>query len=167
MKKAKQIEILVRGVCIKKGQLLVCQSKGAANTYLPGGHVEWNELVASGLKREIEEELGVKAVVKEFLGAVENAFIQKGERHCEINLVFAMTIDALSPAKSPKSCEDWISFKWVPLSDVSSPAAAEPLRLSACPRLLWGSFSRTEHSLLQRWSPTILKKTAREQAEEG
>ena len=116
MKKAKQIEILVRGVCIKKGQLLVCQSKGAANTYLPGGHVEWNELVASGLKREIEEELGVKAVVKEFLGAVENAFIQKGERHCEINLVFAMTIDALSPAKSPKSCEDWISFKWVPLS---------------------------------------------------
>ena len=116
MKNTKHIEILVRGVCVKQGQLLVCQGKGAANTYLPGGHVEWNEQAAEGLKREIEEELGVKAVVKEFLGSVEHTFIQKGERHCEINLMFAMTISALSPGKTPEACEGWISFKWIPLS---------------------------------------------------
>jgi len=116
MKNSKHIEILVRGMCVKQGKLLVCQSKGAANTYLPGGHVEWNEQAAFALKREIQEELGVKAVVKEFLGAVEHTFIQKGERHCEINLVFAMAIPALSPDKIPEACEDWIKFKWIPLT---------------------------------------------------
>lgn len=116
MKHSKHIEILVRGVCVQQGKLLVCQSKGAANTYLPGGHVEWHEQAAVALTREIKEELGVKAGVKEFLGAVEHAFIQKGERHCEINLVFAMTIPALSPDQIPEACEDWIRFKWIPLS---------------------------------------------------
>lgn len=116
MKNTKHIEILVRGVCVKQGKLLVCQGKGSANTYLPGGHVEWNEQAELGLKREILEELGVNARVKEFLGVVEHTFIQKGERHCEINLVFAMSIAALSPDKAPEACEDWIHFKWVPLS---------------------------------------------------
>lgn len=116
MKHEKTIEILVRGVCIKEGHLLVCQSKGAANTYLPGGHVEWREKAADGLRREIEEELGVNAVVREFLGAVEHTFIQKGERHCEINLMFRMEIAALSPGREPEACEDWISFKWIPLA---------------------------------------------------
>ena len=112
----KHIEILVRGVCVKQGHLLVCQSKGAANTYLPGGHVEWQEQAAVALKREIAEELGVKAGIKQFLGAVEHTFIQKGERHCEINLVFMMTIPSLSPARTPEACEDWIRFKWIPLT---------------------------------------------------
>jgi len=116
VKANKLIETLVRGVCVKQGKLLVCQSKGASNTYLPGGHVEWNERAEWGLKREIEEELGVHARVGAFLGAVEHTFIQKGERHCEINLVFAMTIEALTPGKTPESCEDWIKFKWIPLS---------------------------------------------------
>lgn len=116
MKTTKHIEILARGVCVKNGKLLVCKSKGAANTYLPGGHVEWNEQAAAGLKREIEEELGVKAGIKEFLGAIEHTFIQKGERHCEINLMFRMTIPALSPDKTPESCEHWIDFKWIPLT---------------------------------------------------
>ncbi len=116
MKSDKAIEILVRGVCVKAGKLLVCQSKGSANTYLPGGHVEWNEQAEVALKREIKEELGVKSVVKDFLGAVEHTFIQKGKRHCEINLVFTMAIPELSPKNSPEACEDWIRFKWIPLS---------------------------------------------------
>lgn len=120
MKHKKIMEILVRGVCVKDGQLLVCQSKGATNTYLPGGHVEWKEEAADGLRREILEELGVKAVVREFLGAVEHTFIQKGERHCEINLMFRMDISALAPGREPEACEDWISFKWIPLARLGS-----------------------------------------------
>lgn len=116
MKNEKTIEILVRGVCIQGGRLLVCQSKGAANTYLPGGHVEWQEDAEEGLRREIEEELGIKPVIREFLGAVEHTFLQKGERHCEINLMFRMEIPSFSPGKDPESCEHWISFKWIPLS---------------------------------------------------
>jgi len=116
MKHQQIIEILVRGVCVKEGKLLVCQSKGAANTYLPGGHVDWREKAAKALKREIKEELGVNATIREFLGAVEHTFVQKGERHCEINLVFHMDIPALKPDDDPEACEHWISFTWIPLS---------------------------------------------------
>lgn len=116
MKKEELIEILVRGVCIKDGRLLVCQSKGGGNTYLPGGHVEWQERATEGLRREIREELGVTPVIREFLGAVEHTFIQKGRRHCEINLMFRMEIPALAPDRDPDACEHWISFKWIPMA---------------------------------------------------
>lgn len=116
MKHERTIETLVRGVCVKRGHLLVCQGRGAANTYLPGGHVEFGERATTALVRELREELGVKARAGAFLGAVEHTFIQKGRRHCEINLVFAVAIPALDPRLRPEACEDWISFRWVPLA---------------------------------------------------
>ena len=118
MKHEKTIELLTRGVCVKEGRLLVCQSQGSGNTYLPGGHVEWREKAEAALKREIEEELGVQSAVREFLGSVEHTFMQKGRRHCEINLMFRMEIPALSPDRDPLSCEEWISFTWIPLSSL-------------------------------------------------
>ncbi len=118
MKHKKTIELLTRGVCVKEGRLLVCQSRGSGNTYLPGGHVEWMEKAEAALKREIEEELGVQSAVREFLGSVEHTFMQKNRRHCEINLMFRMEISALSPDRDPVSCEEWISFTWIPLSSL-------------------------------------------------
>ncbi len=116
MKNEELIETLVRGVCVKRGQLLVCQSKGAANTYLPGGHVEFGERAADALEREIREELGVASKAGAFLGAVEHTFLQKGARHCEINLVFALEIADLDASAKPPACEDWITFRWVPVA---------------------------------------------------
>lgn len=116
MKTKENIEVLVRGMCIKNGKLLVCQSKGARNTYLPGGHVEWQEKAEESLRREIKEELGLKARVGEFLGAVEHTFVQKGKRHCEINVVFMVDIAGVKPEVDPEACERWIVFRWIPLS---------------------------------------------------
>jgi 8-oxo-dGTP diphosphatase len=147
MKREKTIEIVVRGVCVKSGHLLVCQSKGAANTYLPGGHVEWQEKAKDALAREISEEMGCRAKVKEFFGAVEHTFVQKGERHCEINVVFSMYVPGLDPLKPPEACEDWITFKWIPISRLAQshlepgplrkliPGWLRPERRTAC----WGS----------------------------
>lgn len=149
MEKGKMIEILVRGVCIKNGKLLVCQSKGAANTYLPGGHVEWQERAEDSLRREIREELGVKAVIREFLGAVEHTFIQKGKRHCEINLMFAVDIPDLLPTKDPAACEHWISFKWIPLAGLAR-NHLEPWPL----RKLIPGWMKTRSSAV-RWGSTL------------
>ena len=150
MKRPETIEILTRGVCIKKGCLLVCQSKGAANTYLPGGHVEWREQSDSALVREIEEELGVKSEVKDLLGAVEHTFIQKGRRHCEINLVFRVSLPGLSPDRAPSSRESWISFKWVPLTALARNHLEPWCLRELIP--LWGR----RRSRIRRWGSTLL-----------
>jgi len=118
MKKKKHIEILARGVFVDGGKILLCHTKGANNTYLPGGHVEFGESAKMALQREIKEELGGKATVGHFLGAVEHSFDQKGRWHCEINLVFEFTIKGLRCSDVPVSQEDYIEFRWVPMRDL-------------------------------------------------
>ncbi|MDD5520408.1 MAG: NUDIX domain-containing protein [Kiritimatiellae bacterium] len=120
MKKKKHIEILARGVFIDRGKVLLCHTKGAENTYLPGGHVEFEESAKTALVREIKEELGRNAVIGRFLGVVEHSFIQKGKRHCEINLVFEMRIKGLNSVTEPVSHENYIEFLWVSLKGLYS-----------------------------------------------
>jgi 8-oxo-dGTP diphosphatase len=115
---AKHIEVIARGVCCRNGRILLCQSRGAGNTYLPGGHVEFKEEAKTALQREILEELGVDCKVGRFLGAVENIFKQKGKRHCEVSLIFNVDIPALKPGKPVKAVEDWIEFKWSSVKDL-------------------------------------------------
>jgi len=122
------IEILVRGVCVVEGQLLLCHAKGAANTYLPGGHVEFREPARTALAREIAEEMGCRTKAGRFLGCVEHVFRQKGRWHAEINLVFELRIPGLTPATPPPSREEWIEFRWAPLSKLRL-ARLEPAAL--------------------------------------
>ncbi|MCK5850731.1 MAG: NUDIX domain-containing protein [Kiritimatiellae bacterium] len=128
--KSEVIEVIVRGVCIKDDMLLVCHTKGAANTYLPGGHIDFDESATQALRREIREELGLDCNIGEFLGAVEHRFIQKGDRHCEINLVFALILPGVKADEEPVSCENHIDFMWVKM-DALSESALEPCALKA------------------------------------
>jgi ADP-ribose pyrophosphatase YjhB (NUDIX family) len=124
------IEVLARGVCIVRGQVLLCQSRGAANTYLPGGHVEFREQAARALEREIREELGMRAKAGRFLGCCEHAFRQKGRWHAEVNLVFALAIPGLRPGADPAAREDGIAFRWWPLRALAA-SALEPSPMRA------------------------------------
>ena len=119
------IEILARGVCVVQGQLLLCHTRSASNTYLPGGHVEFREQARDALEREIAEEMGLRTKAGRFLGCVEHAFKQKGKWHAEINLVFELRIPGLTPATPPRSREEWIDFQWVPVMKLR-PAKLEP-----------------------------------------
>ena len=122
---AGHIETIARGVFVKDGSLLLCHSKGAPNTYLPGGHVDFLEKAEHSLTREIKEELGLAAAVGRFLGAVQNAFIQEGAPHAEINLVFEMDIPGIDPSRDPESMEDYIEFCWQPI-DALAESVLEP-----------------------------------------
>jgi len=112
------IETIARGVCIVDGRILLCKAKGGKTTYLPGGHIEFGETGREALVREMLEETGVAAKTGKFLGVVENKFLQHGKPHAEINLVYAMTVDAAS--ESVHALEDWIEFEWVPLSGLGA-----------------------------------------------
>jgi 8-oxo-dGTP pyrophosphatase MutT (NUDIX family) len=113
------IETIARGVCLKEGALLVCQPAKGGRCYLPGGHIEFGETARKALEREVLEEMGCTATAGDFLAATENTFLQKGEPHCEINLVFALEIPSITPAVAPTAVEDWIAFRWVPFNEAA------------------------------------------------
>lgn len=152
--KTRSIEILARGVCVKRGRLLLCHTRGADNTYLPGGHVEFGESARLSLAREIREELGATARVGRFLGAAEHVFMQKGEPHAEINLVFAMTVAGVRVDRAPQSCEKHIDFLWSDLATLET-SRLEPASLR---RMLpvW-----LDDSASERWAnlPNAKKKS--------
>ncbi len=111
-----EIETIARGVCVKDGKVLLCRGKGAASTYLPGGHIEFGEIGAEALVREIKEETGLESTAGKLLGVVENSFLQHGEKHCEINLVYELSIANGDVAAQ----EDWIGFEWCPLTNLDA-----------------------------------------------
>ncbi len=144
------IEVLSRGVCVVDGLVLLCRTRGAENTYLPGGHVEFREPARRSLERELLEETGRKVVAGKFLGACEHAFHQKGVPHAEINLVFEMEMPGLDSAAEVRPREPHLAFSWAPLHDLAA-ARLEPAAL--CARLpawlsgaageRWADFEKT------------------------
>ncbi len=111
------IETIARGVCIQNGKVLLCRAKGGTSAYLPGGHIEFGETSRQALVREVREELGVESTADDFLGVVENQFVQRGRPHAEINLVYRLTLPEGTAATAR---EDWIEFEWRDLADIDS-----------------------------------------------
>ena len=108
----KHIETIARGVCVKDGKVLLCLPKDRSYSYLPGGHIEFGETGREALVREMKEETGLDATAGDLLGVVESQFVQKGEKHCEINLIYRMEVRG-GEGERVRSCEDWICFDWV------------------------------------------------------
>lgn len=115
---SRSIELLVRGVCVYRRQLLVCRNRRKGNLYLPGGHVHWGESVKSALRREIAEELGWRIPVGRFLGVCEHTFYQQGRKVCEINFCFEVKCPRQYLGVLPTSREPQLEFCWVPLRHV-------------------------------------------------
>ena len=115
------IENIARGVCVVGGRVLLCRGKGLASTYLPGGHIEFGETGREALVREMREETGLEATAGRLIGVVENAFMQHGRKHCEINLVYEMAVPSLDAAKAEgavASQESWIGFEWCDVKEL-------------------------------------------------
>ena len=122
MNEEKHIETIARGVCILDGKVLLCLPKDRSYSYLPGGHIEFGETGREALVREMKEETGLDATAGDLLGVVESSFVQKGERHCEINLIYEMKVKVKGEGEqwNVPSCEDWICFDWVDCDKIDS-----------------------------------------------
>lgn len=123
-----RIETISRGVCIKGGRVLVCKGRKAGNLYFPGGHIEFGETGRRALEREMLEECGLESKAGAFLGVAEHLFVQEGEDHAEINLVYALDVPAADPETPPSACEGWIAFEWIPAAQLAD-SAVEPAAL--------------------------------------
>jgi 8-oxo-dGTP diphosphatase len=103
---------LCRGIIRANGMVLLAHQKGADNTFLPGGHIEFREQAEVALIREIKEEIGKKAVIKGFVGAVEAGWQEQEQTNHEINLIFEVAVSDLDSSLPPDSLEDHLEFIW-------------------------------------------------------
>ena len=131
------IETIARGVCVKDGRVLICLPKDRSYSYLPGGHIEFGETGREALVREMKEETGLDATAGDLLGVVESSFVQKGEKHCEINLIYAMRLrdEGRGMREEVKSCEDWICFDWVSCDKIDSANLLPPEMKPYCQKI--------------------------------
>ena len=125
MNTEKHIETIARGVCVVDGKVLLCLPKDRSYSYLPGGHIEFGETGREALVREMKEETGLDATAGKLLGVVESRFVQKGEPHCEINLIYEMKIELPTAIDGNRqqtvaALEDWICFDWVDCSKIDA-----------------------------------------------
>jgi len=115
------IEVIARAVIFdaEKKKILFCAPKDKKYFYLPGGHVEWRETALSALRREIEEELGLKLKADQFsfAGAGENIFVQNNQNRHEVNLYFRLS--GSLPDVGVSSREAHITFAWIPIEEIS------------------------------------------------
>lgn len=104
-------EISVRALISKKDKILLCKKKDASYYFLPGGHIEFGEKAAPALKRELKEELNVSVDKLDYIGIIENIYVDKKDKshHHEINLIFYTKAKEVSN----KTPEDHIEFFWV------------------------------------------------------
>jgi 8-oxo-dGTP diphosphatase len=70
----------VRALIVSANHLLLALLLTKPVSFLPGGQVEPRESLVTALAREVMEECGAVAEQTEYLGAVENLWIENGQR---------------------------------------------------------------------------------------
>jgi 8-oxo-dGTP pyrophosphatase MutT (NUDIX family) len=108
--------ILARGIIIDGDYILVAKAKGTSNTFLPGGHLEFNENLKKTLTREIMEEIGMNCIIGEYIGCIENQWVENNIVNQEINHVFI--VDDVNKGMEIKSNENHLEFYWIKINDM-------------------------------------------------
>jgi len=106
------IHLLGRVALISNGHILLAHGIGAENTFLPGGHVEYNEAVKNVILRELREEFDGEVQIKEFIGVIEQSFEYRGQPYHELNLLFSGRLLNFDYTQIPKSLESHLEFYW-------------------------------------------------------
>ena len=123
------IELLGRLLYIQENHILLAKATNESHTFLPGGHVEFNEGAIKAIIREIDEELGDKALVEEFICAIEHSYLEDGAVHNEIALVFSGSMKNSRFPQNPVSREEQLEFFWHPIDRLNEAnLLPEPLR---------------------------------------
>lgn len=108
-----KFHLRTRALIHHDGKVLVAHEKGSSHTSLPGGHIEVGEGAVAALRREIVEECGRNCDVHEYLGAIENAWVENGVNQWEITHFFRATISDLKNNSDITSAEDRLEFLWI------------------------------------------------------
>ncbi|MCN9244639.1 NUDIX domain-containing protein [Streptomyces sp. RY43-2] len=99
--------VVVAAVIVQEGRLLVVSKKAAPEVfYLPGGKPEAGEEPLRALARELDEELGVRALEPRFLAEVEAVAALEG-------VPMRMTVFEASIDEEPKIAAELAQMRWI------------------------------------------------------
>ena len=106
--------------------LLVMKDKKLPYAYLPGGRVKLNETAQQALIRELQEEIGIQAVIARPLWVTQAFFTEAASqrRFHEICFYFLVSLRKSSLLRSMNSFSRWEGqiehrFEWVAFNELS------------------------------------------------
>ncbi|MCM3671619.1 NUDIX hydrolase [Mesobacillus maritimus] len=107
----------VAGVLIKNNHVLLHKQVTDQHWSLPGGRVQVLEDSATGVKREMQEELGYTVEVEKLLWVTENFFTYQERTYHEIGFYYQLSNDNLNVTASPFYGEEGeqLIYQWIPL----------------------------------------------------
>ena len=109
------INVLGRIIMISQGHVLLAQEIGTRNTFLPGGHVEYNEGVKNAILRELKEEINGEVKIGQFIGVIEHSFDHNGQPYYELNLIFSGSLLNYTFPQIPEALASHLKFYWQPV----------------------------------------------------
>jgi ADP-ribose pyrophosphatase YjhB (NUDIX family) len=112
----KPINVLGRLVVIDSGHLLVVKREDW--TFLPGGHVEYNEAIKDTIRRECLEEFAEEVEVGDFVGIFEHSFDPGSGPYHELNFMFYGKMVNFCYPNLPESLEDGLEVLWIDLKEL-------------------------------------------------
>jgi 8-oxo-dGTP diphosphatase len=112
-------ELSVGAVVVHDGSLLLVRrghGPAAGQWSVPGGRVEWGEVLAEAVVREVLEETGLECVCGEMLGWVE--IIQTDHHADPVHFVVLDFVATVLEHGEPVAGDDAAEVRWVPVADV-------------------------------------------------
>lgn len=111
MQKTQKFHIGIKGILINKNKALIVEnSKPRVNRYsLPGGQIDIGENISKALKREIEEELGIKKIE---VGELIHVFEKKDD--FDNSFGFLIVVYKIKAKTSKiKLSNEHLDYKWI------------------------------------------------------
>ena len=108
---------VARAIYIRDDEILLAKSARKGSFFLPGGEVNDYEGAARALLREIKEELNRTAEIVDFIGIIENNWVEEEVSFYETNFLFSVDMEGRDGLLS---AEEGVSFEWVPLADIGN-----------------------------------------------
>lgn len=147
------VEIIGRGILIRKNQILLSQKHGEGYYALIGGHIE-DETLREGVKREFKEETNLNVAVGDLLYLIENVYSRDREKHHEV--VFYFRVNIINGSFEDKRKD--ATVRWIPLKKVQEKSVLPPSLKEFLVEDLKTEFQRRIHLLESSSNPSKVRK---------